>query len=164
MSVLLTSAFIILTPQELLSSLHLSLILQMGTQSAVCPPEPDFSGTLAFGSQWNGHCQHNMNLVLFRARSSRWHCSSNKPRLQSLWVDWNQLTQVLAGSSPSPEPCPPPWLLTLEALRKHSVSEIPVSALISAACKIQILGKEPHTSWGQGRGPGHQIMPCEGEH
>lgn len=49
MSVLLTSAFMILTPQELLSSLHLSLVLQMGTQSAVSPPEPDFSGTLAFG-------------------------------------------------------------------------------------------------------------------
>lgn len=104
MSVLPTSAFIILTPQEILSSLYLSLILQKGTQNAVCLPEPDFLRALVFGSQWKGHCQHNMNLVLLRATSSRWHCSANKPRLQSLWDDWNQLTQVLAGSLPSPAP------------------------------------------------------------
>lgn len=70
-------------------------------------------------------------------------------------------------------PCRAPWLPTLEALRKHmTVSKTSLPALISAASKIQSLCKEPHASSsvsraassGQGRGPGQQILPCEGQH
>lgn len=160
MSVLLTSAFSILTPQEILSSLYLRLILQMGTQNAVCLPELDFLRTLAFGTAnitWTWYCSEleAQDDTALQTNQGCSHCEmteTSSPRsLQALCL-----------------PLPLPSSLTATEKTHNYFWDI-VSALISAACRTQ--SKEPPlpsvsraACWGQGRGPGHQIVPCESEH
>lgn len=143
MSVLLTSAFIILTPQEL-SSLHLSLILQMGAWNAVCPPELTFQGFWHLAVSERGTANITQS----------WYCSELEVQDDTA-LQTNQDCSHCEMSEISSRRCSQALRLPLpSSLTAHLSSTDKTHdyfwnicfCLISAACRIQSLGKEPCVS------------------